>query len=220
MPSYYYSNTQPTSLKGLSLEISPYSKPLLGIEKTFKPGMFDITVAYNSVLLPKNYKDPIAPEISFFINYASYKPMEDTLYYPVEQNNVMVDYGTLVLSNMKLMRGGAQITLWNNTAKKNQFGPGLGVSVGNYSYDYDARAIPDSSIVKDKMSQTFVMFSPSLASKIWLGDNFGMTLSIAYNIIVETEKKSKDLEQVNPDLIKSYATLTPRIGLFYTFNRR
>ncbi len=220
MPSYYYSNAQPKSLKGVTLEFSPFSKPLLGIEESYKPSFLDVSLGYNIVLIPGSYRATFAPEFYFFGSYASYQAKEDSLIYPVEVNGALVDYGKLALSNLTMFRGGAQVIFWNNTAKKLQLGPGLGISVGQYSYDYYGKAKPDSSLIEGDVKQTFVMFSPSFGAKYWIKDNLGVYLNLAYNAIVETQKKDSELDVANPDLTKAYATFTPRIGVFYTFKKR
>ncbi len=219
-PNYYYANKQPRALKGVSLQFSPYSKPLLGLQESFKPSFLDVSLGYSAYLIPGYYKSPFAVEFYLFGNFASYKPTSDSLLYGVYQGGKMVDYGNMTLSNLTLYRAGAQVIFWNNTVNKLQLGPGFAFSVGKYKYDYVAMAKPDSSLISGTMDHEFVMFSPCFAAKYWFKDNLGFTLSVEYNMIFETKKKGPELDAINSDLSKAYATIVPRIGVFYTFKKR
>lgn len=220
MPSYYYANKAPGSIKGAKIEVSPFSKPLLGIQESYKASFLDVTLGYSIQLIPGYYKAPFAPEFTFFGSFASYKPKDDSLIFPVRRNGELIDYGQLVLSNLTMFHGGVQVIFWNNTKEKLQIGPGIGVSVGKYKYDYTAKARPDSTLISGTIDKEFVMFSPSLGAKYWLKDNMGFTFNIVYNMIFETRKKGPELDYVNTDLSKAYATIAPKIGFFYTFKKR
>ncbi len=226
MPNYYYANKQPRALKGVSLQVSPYSKPLLGLEETFKPSFLDVSVGYTAYLIPGYYKSPFAVEFYLFGNFASYKPAADSMLFGVYKNDKMVDYGIITFTNMSLFRGGAQVMFWNNTVNKLQLGPGFAVSVGKYKYDYSGHAAPpklnvkDSTLFSGSMDHEFVMFTPCFAAKYWFKDNLGFTLSVEYNMIFETKKKGPELDAINSNLSKAYATITPRVGVFYTFKKR
>lgn len=222
MPNYYYTTNddKAKSLKGITLEFSPYSIPVEGLSESFKPSFLDVSLGYSVVLVPTFYKAAISPEFFLFGNYSSYAPSEKELIYPVYTNDQMVDYGSLSLSNLTFLRGGAQIIFWNNTRNKFQVGPGLAISVGQYKYNYTAQAKRTSSLFAGQISQEFVMFSPSFAFKYWIKDNMGVYLSFAYNIIKETTRRDETISIVSPALITSYATFSPRIGLSYNFNKR
>ncbi|MES2629996.1 MAG: hypothetical protein V4616_13615 [Bacteroidota bacterium] len=220
MPSYYYANKKPGSLKGLRIEVAPYSKPLIGLEESYKPSFLDVTLAYSWQLVPGYHKATFAPEIALFFNYASYAAKEDTLIYPVLKSDQLVDYGKLALSNFTIYHGGAQIIFWNNTQEKLQIGPGIGVSVGRYSYDYYATAKPDSSLQSGEFDHEFVSFSPSLGAKYALNDNMRLSFNLVYNMIFETSGKSSELDHINPDFSKAYSVLAPKIGFTYIFKQK
>ncbi len=218
MPGYYYSNFEPKTITGATVEFSPYSMPRQGILETFQPSMVDVSIGINLAKFPGNYKVKYTTEAYIFVNFANYSPREDSLIYPIYDNNQLTDYGKLAFSKLSMTRFGGQIIFWNNTPKNVQIGPGVGVSVGSYKYSFSS--INSTATVSGNQSQTFVMFSPCIAIKYWFTKQIGAYLNLAYNFIADSEQKKLSLKSYNPNLGKTYTTFTPRIGVFYNFQSR
>ncbi len=218
-PGYYYSNFQPKTLKGVTLELCPMSMPRQGLLESFKPSFLDVNVGGNFNYVPGTYKVNWAPELYLFAGYASYTPKEDSLIYPIyNEAQSLTDYGKIAFSNLSVIRAGGQIIFWNHTPKKYQIGPGMAVSVGQYSYSF--YAMSGSGAVGGKLNQTFVMFSPCLATKYWINSQLGIYLNLGYNFFADGGKRNLSLKTINPNLGKTYSSFTPRIGVTYNFKKR
>jgi len=218
-PGYYYSNFQPKTLNGVTLEFSPLSMPRQGILESFKPSFLDVSIGMNFNYIPGTYKVNFAPELYLFANYASYAPQADSLIYPVySSSKQLIDYGKINFSNITIIRGGAQLIFWNHTPKKLQVGPGIGISVGQYSYTFAAES--GTSTFAGSKSQVFVMFSPCFAVKYWINSKIGVYANGVYNFIADGGKRDLSLKSINPNLGKTYSTFTPRIGVTYNFKTR
>ncbi len=217
MPGYYYANKKPKTQKGIGVEASPFTIPRGGLKESFLPTFFDVSLGYQFGFPIQNYNATFAPQVFFFISYAGFAPGADTLIYPIEKDGNLYDYGKLAMSNLVIARGGGQIIFWNNTEKSVQFGPGIGVSVGQYRFDYTISN--NDSIQSGKSAQEFVMFSPCFAVKYNISEKVGVYLNLAYNYMAETGKQDKELVQVNGVFNKDASTFSPRLGFYFNLGK-
>lgn len=214
---YYYSNAKVVRNRGLVLEVSPFSMWLDPFKGSYAPSFIDATLGYRNVFIPENPESKFVTELQFFGGYASYSATEDTMIYPVYKDEKMNDYGYLALGKMTMFKGGVQVMFWRNNLKTMQWGFGLGVSGGNYSFDFDAQA--GDGGFHGSISQNFITISPCVALSFMISQRTRLYFSLPYNYMNEFKAKNSTLKTINPDFGKNSALITPRIGLSINFSQ-